>query len=118
MGYPVQIVVDSAAPHALADWWARTLGWQVEPVADVASAAITDPSGPPGSPRVLFRTVPEPKTVKDRIHLDVLVAPDDVASVRARLESRGAAFLHEGHQGDTAWVTMADPEGNEFCLTE
>nr|MDT0661210.1 VOC family protein [Micromonospora sp. DSM 115978] len=57
------------------------------------------------------------KTVKNRMHLDVRVAPEDgVESVVERLTARGATFLHTKRQGPLAWVTLADPQGNEFCV--
>ena len=143
MSYSLQVTVDCAAPHPLAHWWAQTLGWQVEPNdepfirsmleqghatdADTTTydgvlvwqegQAITDPTGPPGTPRMYFQRVPEPKTVKNRMHLDVRIGDDDAAAVRAALEARGATFLYTGSQGPHTWITMADPEGNEFCLS-
>jgi len=50
------------------------------------------------------------------VHLDVRTGQDDVELVRARLVERGATVLHSGRQGPHTWVTMADPEGNEFCV--
>ena len=146
MPHDFQIAVDAQRPHELADWWAQTLGWVVEPSdeafirrmiaegyateADTMShhgvlvwrdgAAIRYP-GDAGSggtrPRVLFQLVPEPKTVKNRVHLDVRVGAENVEAEVASLTERGAAFLHRGSQGPHTWVTMADPEGNEFCVT-
>ena len=52
--------------------------------------------------------------MKNRMHLDLRVAPDDVEAVVARLLDRGATRLHDGHQGPFTWVTLVDPEGNEF----
>ena len=141
MSFDVQIVVDSAAPHPLADWWAEVLGWQVEPQdeafirrmvesgaaaeADTTThggalvwrvgAAIVSPD--PGRPRVLFQLVPEAKTVKNRLHLDVRVGPDRAEAEVARVVGLGARELWRGAQGPYAWVTLADPEGNEFCVT-
>jgi predicted enzyme related to lactoylglutathione lyase len=60
--------------------------------------------------------VPEAKTVKNRVHLDVRTGGDDVVAVRARLVERGATILYSGRQGPHTWATMADPEGNEFCV--
>ncbi len=140
MAADVQIVIDCADPHGLADWWAETLGWTVEPVDEAfirrmveagaateadttthrgvlvwrAGAAITSPE--PGRPRVLFQLVPEPKTVKNRQHLDLRVGEADRDAVVARLVERGATELHRGSQGPFRWTTLADPEGNEFCV--
>jgi hypothetical protein len=58
----------------------------------------------------------EPKTAKNRVHLDVRVGAENVAAQADRLIARGATFLHKGSQGPHEWVTLADPEGNEFCL--
>ena len=141
MAHTFQVTIDSAAPHPLADWWADALGWEREPTDEafirsmveqgfaresdtmrhggelvwVEGAAIRHPTG--GAPRVLFQLVPDAKTVKNRVHLDVRVGPEDVAAEVARLTARGATVLHEGQQGPHRWVTMADPEGNEFCVT-
>ena len=137
----VQIVIDSADPHGLADWWAEALGWQVEAQDEAfirrmvemgaaseedtarhrgrlvwkAGAAINSPD--PGRPRVLFQHVPEAKTVKNRMHLDVRVGPDRQEAEVARLIGLGATELWRASQGPYAWVTMADPEGNEFCVS-
>ena len=68
-------------------------------------------------PRVLFQLVPEGKTVKNRLHLDVRIGTANREEVVAKLTERGATFLHTGSQGPHTWVTMADPEGNEFCVS-
>jgi hypothetical protein len=141
MAFDFQVVIDSAAPHELADWWAETLGWPVEQQdeafiqrmvesgaaseADTTrhrgalvwriGAALNSPD--PGRPRVLFQQVPEAKTVKNRVHLDVRVGPDRREAEVARLLERGATELWRGVQGPFEWVTLADPEGNEFCVT-
>ncbi len=143
MAYEFQVVVDAADPHTLADWWAETLGWQVEPSdedfirrmiaqghaseADTTvhhgvlvwreGQAIRHPGGLERAPRVLFQPVPEGKTVKNRMHLDVRTGGGDVAEVVAALTARGAKFQHDGRQGPHTWTTMTDPEGNEFCVS-
>ncbi|GAA4096200.1 VOC family protein [Nonomuraea soli] len=144
MAYDFQVTVDSHDPHALADWWAEALGWEVE-AQDSAfirsmieqghakdddtithrgalvwkeGAAIRHPEGIERAPRVLFQLVPEDKTVKNRVHLDVRVGADNVKAEVERLVARGATVLHEGQQGPVhKWVTIADPEGNELCIT-
>jgi hypothetical protein len=140
MALDFQLVVDCAAPHELADWWAETLGWAVEPSDEAfirglveaghaseedttthrgtlvwkVGAAVNSPD--PGRPRLLFQLVPEGKTVKNRLHLDLRVGDADRDAVVARLLERGASFLHQGAQGPFRWTTLADPEGNEFCV--
>ena len=146
MGLNIQIVVDSVRPHELADWWAETLQWTVEPQDEgfirsmigqgYASenqttthrgnlvwkdgAAIRPPeeidSRAPGR-RILFQTAPEEKTVKNRVHWDVRLDGRDKDEVRGELEARGATFLWSARQGPHSWHTMADPEGNEFCIS-
>jgi hypothetical protein len=139
MPYDFQVTVDSVDPHAQADWWAETLGWEVEPSKEdfiremiakgfATEAETTTHRGvlvwrqgaairhPETQQRVLFQAVPEPKTVKDRIHLDVRVSPEQLEAEHQRLLARGATFLHHGQQGPSRWITMADPEGNEFCI--
>ncbi len=59
----------------------------------------------------------ERKSGKNRVHPDVRVGAENLAAVVARLTERGATFLHNGQQGPHRWVTLADPEGNEFCVT-
>ena len=135
-----QVVIDARDPHAQADWWAETLGWEVESQDEAfirsmidqghaTEAATTQHSGrlvwatgaandgPVGSglQRVLFQWVPEAKTVKNRVHLDVRVGADTEA-VRAALLERGAVRVGEGRQGPHDWVVFHDPEGNEFCV--
>jgi hypothetical protein len=140
MAYDFQVAIDCSSPHVLADWWAEALGWQVEAqdegfirrmVAEGHAtedqttvhrgalvwregAAITSPE--PGRPRVLFQQVPEPKSGKNRLHLDVRIGPDRHEAEVARLVELGATELWRGSQGPHSWVTMADPEGNEFCV--
>ncbi|GAA1831267.1 VOC family protein [Luedemannella flava] len=143
MAYDFQVTVDCSDPHVLADWWAETLGWEVEPsdeafirrMVDEGFAteadtkthqgvlvwregqAIRPPAdGDVPARRVLFQTTPEAKTVKNRVHLDLRIGGDDRGEVVARLISRGATQLWEGRQGPHTWVTMTDPEGNEFCV--
>jgi Glyoxalase-like domain len=99
------LVVDSADPEAQARWWAEVYG---------ASLTKGDGSftleGVPGMPILTmdFVPVPEPKTVKNRIHWDVTVP------VVAPLVEAGAEVLREPDD-DIGWHVLADPEGNEFC---
>ena len=141
MAFDVQVTIDSSAPHDLADWWAATLGWQVEEQDEAfirrmietgaaseadtirhrgalvwkVGAAIRSPD--PGRPRVLFQSGPDAKTGKNRLHFDVRVGDDRREAEVARLLDRGATELWRASQCPYEWVTMADPEGNEFCVT-
>jgi predicted enzyme related to lactoylglutathione lyase len=67
---------------------------------------------------VLFQLVPEAKAIKNRLHLDVHIGADDVERAVAGLTARGAKVLHNGQQGPHTWITLADPEGNEFCVSQ
>jgi len=87
------------------------------------AAAVRDPDAPVNEAtgvgqggRVLFQVVPEPKTVKNRVHLDLHIGPERRPEVVARLTELGGTALWEGQEGPSSWVTMADPEGNEFCV--
>ncbi|MFI6354770.1 VOC family protein [Streptomyces sp. NPDC050743] len=66
--------------------------------------------------RLLFQRVPEPKTVKNRLHLDLHPGEGRRADEVARLRALGARVLDEVKEPSGAWVVMADPEGNEFCV--
>ena len=72
--------------------------------------------GSSGARRVLFMGVPEAKSVKNRVHLDVNVGPDQRAAEVARLTDLGATVLYEIDEPSGHHVTLADPEGNEFCV--
>ena len=105
-----QVVVDAADPVALGTWWARALDWVV--VDDDQEEFEIRPA-PDQLPGLLFIRVPEPKTVKDRLHLDF--RPDDQDAAVIRLVDLGATPADVG-QGDQPWVVLRDPEGNEFCV--
>jgi len=99
------LVVDSADPQALARWWAGIYG-----VAVTENDGWSTLEGIPGMPILTmdFVPVPEPKTVKNRIHWDVTVP------AVAPLAEAGATVLREP-AADIGWHVLADPEGNEFC---
>jgi Glyoxalase-like domain len=105
-----QVIVDSPDPEALGRWWASALGWVV--VNDDPEEFEIRPS-PDQIPGLLFARVPEPKTTKNRLHLDL--RPIDQEAEVARLIGLGARHADVG-QGDETWVVLADPEGNEFCV--
>jgi catechol 2,3-dioxygenase-like lactoylglutathione lyase family enzyme len=110
------ICIDSTDPAPLARWWAELLGWRVTDEDD-DEIAVEPPEGSPEhgvAPEVVFCRVPEPKTVKDRLHIDL--RPDDQDAEVARAEAMGATRADVGQVGDETWVVLADPDGNEFCI--
>ncbi|RFU87722.1 hypothetical protein DY218_05565 [Streptomyces triticagri] len=66
--------------------------------------------------RLLFNRVPEPKTGKNRLHIDVHVGPDSRPAAVARLEGLGATLVRDVKEQGGEWAVMQDPEGNEFCV--
>ncbi len=105
-----EVVVDCREPARLAAFWARVLGG--EPVRrDDAWWYVV----PPGWTQLSFQRVPEPKTVKNRLHLDVRV--DDIARATARAEAWGARRVGEVHHGEAgSFQVLHDPEGHEWCV--
>jgi hypothetical protein len=119
------VVIDSHDVKAQAYWWARVLGWEVTYEADdefviesphMADESRTIPLGE-RSPGLIFVPVPESKSLKNRLHIDLAPGPDDdqAAEVR-RLEALGARRIDVGQGSDVKFAVMADPEGNEFCV--
>jgi hypothetical protein len=107
-----ELIVDAADARRLADFWAAVLGWQ--PTGRYEGAV--EIAGPPGTgPSLVFVPVPEPKTVKNRLHVDVNPVGCDQAQEVERLIGLGARRVDVG-QGEQTWVVLADPEGNEFCV--
>ncbi len=107
-----QVNVDAADPVALGRWWATALDWVV--VNDDPEEFEIRPA-PDRLPGLLFARVPEPKTVKNRLHFDF--RPDDQQAEVARLLGLGATHADVG-QGEESWVVLRDPEGNEFCVLQ
>jgi hypothetical protein len=121
---------DARDPHALAAFWADALGYVPEPGYDEPDgASIVDPDG--AGPAISFLRVPEPKTAKNRLHLDLRVAgeppwdwatrADLITAKVADLVAHGASVVREEHYRDEGGsvlghVLMLDPEGNEFCV--
>lgn len=141
----VQITFDCADPAGLATFWAEALGYQVQPPPDGFDSweAALEAFGVPrdqwnsrsairpaeGShPRIFFQQVPEGKTVKNRVHLDLRAAPGLEGDERMsaleteanRLQALGATRAYRIEPDvatmENGFITMRDPEGNEFCL--
>ena len=136
-----QITFDARHAPALAEFWALAVGYIIQPpppgfesweeFADSIAmppedresiSAIVDPNG--DGPRILFLNVPEAKTAKNRVHLDVHVTEglegierDRVRDEKvAQLVQAGATYVDKRSDYGPAWVVMLDPEGNEFCI--
>ena len=118
---------DAVDPQRLADFWAQALGYVPEPGYDHPDgASLIDPEGK--GPPISWVRVPEGKTAKNRVHIDIRLAgegPSDPAErtrlVRAKvpeLQAIGATVVREEHDdaGRLEWVVLQDPEGNEFCV--
>jgi hypothetical protein len=115
---PRNITVDCADPYILATFWSQVTGYQEDP---------EDPNNPgdpegflhgqDGQPNLLFVTVPEPKTVKNRVHLDLMPTDRTRDQEVERLLGLGASLVADHRRPDgSGWVVLADPEGHEFCV--
>ena len=117
---------DAADPHALAAFWALALDYVAEPrYDDPDGASIVDPDGVGAA--IGWLRVPEGKTAKNRLHIDIRVAGEGpwdmdererlIRDLWPRLEAAGATYVREEHyDGALGHVVMLDPEGNEFCV--
>lgn len=140
MGATVQVVFDAADPHALVRFWAQALRYQPEDHSGVVAAllegerlrasdvvevdgrrafrdvaACADPDG--SGPRLFFQRVPEPKTTKNRVHLDLQVGAENAAAEVERLLGLGASVAWTTADRGPVTTTLRDPEGNEFCVS-
>jgi hypothetical protein len=139
----LQVVIDCADPARLAAFWAEAIGYKIQdpppgfatwpefltsigvPESEWNSAsAVVDPEG--SGPRIFLQRVPEPKTTKNRLHLDLNLGggqtvPIDtrratLAGEAERLTKLGAGLVQERELRGEYWIVMQDPEGNEFCI--
>lgn len=107
------LTIDCRAPLLLADFWSSALGYRLED-ADEEGASIVPADGAAGW-TMLFQVVPEGKSVKNRVHLD-LSPPDTMEAEVDRLVAAGASVQGRVDEGGIYWTVMLDPEGNEFCV--
>jgi catechol 2,3-dioxygenase-like lactoylglutathione lyase family enzyme len=143
MAKSIQVTIDCADPAKLGDFWAVALDYrQPDPPGDFdtwpdflraqgvpesefnSANALEDPDGV--GPRIFFQRVPEPKSGKNRLHVDVNAGgprgtPEEERAARVgetveRLVAAGATKVEERSQRGERWVVMLDPEGNEFCV--
>ena len=142
MAVGVQVVFDAADPASLAEFWAQAAGYVIQPPPDGfdsweafltkigvpenewdRASACVDPDGQ--GPRFFFQKVPEPKTAKNRVHVDLRPGAGHEAAERivvvraeaARLTALGARIVREHDEHGEFWIVLTDPEGNEFCLS-
>ncbi len=101
-----ELVVDCVDPERLANWWAAVFGIEAQPDSDSFSWYLEKAPGMPWE--MVFTAVPEPKTVKNRVHWDLW-------GITADLVAAGATVLRTRDE-DLSWDVLADPEGNEFCV--
>ena len=110
----VQINIDCADADALRAFYCEALGYRAHRESGTYVSCI--PGAGAVGPKIVFQQVPEPKVVKNRVHLDLVV--DDIEAESARFVALGATRVSVepiGEGGDR-WIVMLDPEGNEICL--
>jgi predicted enzyme related to lactoylglutathione lyase len=111
------VTIDCRDPYRLAEFWSAVTGW---PVSDQdrpgdPEVAVEPPDA--SLPELLFVAVPEPKSVKNRLHLDLVPLTRTRDEEVARLRAAGAALVDDRRDArGRGWVVLADPEGNEFCI--
>jgi hypothetical protein len=139
----LQVTFDCTDPHAQARFWAVAVGFRVDDHHDMIGGLIESgqvdagsedveevdgrrrwrdyasitPTEPGDGNRLLFQRVAEPKTAKNRVHLDVHPGEGERDEHVERLIGLGATHLWDGRLGPQEWVTLADPEGNELCVS-
>jgi hypothetical protein len=106
-----QLVVESREPSSLASFWAAVLD---QPILYRTEEEVIVGADEHSYPGLCFVLVPDDKTVKNRLHIDL--DPDDQAVEVERLIALGARHVDVGQAPDVRWVVLADPEGNEFCV--
>ena len=129
----MQVTIDASDPRALGAFWCEVLGYVEQPpppgfatweeALDALGIDQTDPNGafaivdPDGvGPRLFLVKVPEQKSAKNRMHLDIHTEPDRLQERSTELVALGATLVAEFDQPEGRWIAMQDPEGNEFCL--
>ena len=116
-----ELAIDCADPGGLARFWCSVLGYEVQGdddgVVAIGSPMVPEGKNRPGPvpPVLTFAQVPESKTVKNRLHLDVSPADRSQDEEIARLIGLGATVFND-NRPEFSWVTLADPEGNEFDI--
>ena len=139
MAVDFQVTFDAHDPHVANRFWSEALGYErednsalVDQLVDAGvlpADAVVEEDGHSAfrdlaasrdlqgrRPRLLFQRVPEPKSIKNRVHLDLHVGPEHADAEVARLEQLGATVAWVSDDRGVRTTTMRDPEGNEFCV--
>jgi hypothetical protein len=103
------ITIDCADPDLLIGFWTKALGYEVH---EGVYVTIRDPEKV--HPTLYFQRVPERKTAKNRVHMDLV--SEDFANDLDRLTGWGASKIRDVSENGISWTILEDPEGNEFCL--
>lgn len=117
-----ELAIDCADPGRLARFWCSVLGYEIQEEEDgfvaIGSPVLPEGKSRPGPvpPALTFARVPEGKIVKNRLHIDVNPVDREQDEEVRRLLELGARPADVGQGPDVSWVTLADPEGNEFCV--
>ena len=110
-----EIVIDCRDPERVARFWGDVLDWPLTEGEDGYFWLSSTGEELAPEPLLVFVPVPEAKTIKNRVHIDVNPSGCDQVEELARLLALGARPVDIG-QGEVPWIVLADPEGNEFCL--
>jgi predicted enzyme related to lactoylglutathione lyase len=109
-----EVVIDCADHGAVVDFWAAAFGYERREINE-QYVSLVPPEREPGRPPLLFQKVPEAKVVKNRVHLDT--HGESMSAEVERLRALGATVVAARSLGQLKWTVMADPEGNEFCVS-
>jgi predicted enzyme related to lactoylglutathione lyase len=113
----LNVTFDCHDARLVAEFWGAVTGYALEEVLDPGNHYWVARPPDHGLPRMVFVTVPEPKVVKNRVHLDLLPQERDQDREVERLVALGATVVDDRRQvSPGGWVVLADPEGNEFCV--
>jgi catechol 2,3-dioxygenase-like lactoylglutathione lyase family enzyme len=111
------ITVDAHDPQLVARFWAQVTGLSPHPETEPGDDEVLLEAPGPGAPGLLFIRVPDDKQVKNRVHLDIQPPTGTRDGEVERLLGLGATVFEDHRKPDgSGWVTMRDPEGNEFCV--
>ncbi len=116
IGRLAMIQIDCHDPRRLALFWGAVFGLEIDSTFGEPAHYVGLATAGPNHPHLCFQRVPEPKTLKNRLHLDIWV--DDIEPATAQIETLGGRRLpvEDFREHGFRWRVMADPEGNEFCL--